>query len=67
MLFKCLLLQKWFRIPSDPELESQINDRMSFKEFLQLPLHMPLAFSGPFDLFKIQNQTFEKGHDKNQH
>jgi IS5 family transposase len=20
MLFKCLLLQKWFRIPSDPEL-----------------------------------------------
>jgi IS5 family transposase len=27
MLFKCLLLQKWFRIPSDPELESQINGR----------------------------------------
>ena len=25
MLFKCLLLQKWFRIPSDPELESQIH------------------------------------------
>ena len=24
-LFKCLLLQKWFRINSDPELESQIN------------------------------------------
>jgi len=24
MLFKCLLLQKWFRIPSDQELESQI-------------------------------------------
>ena len=21
LLFKCLLLQKWFRIPSDPELE----------------------------------------------
>ncbi len=34
MLFKCLLLQKWFRIPSDPELESQINDRISFKKFL---------------------------------
>jgi IS5 family transposase len=41
MLFKCLLLQKWFRIPSDPELESQINDRISLKEFLQLPHHMP--------------------------
>ena len=25
MLFKCLLLQKWFRIPSDRELESQIH------------------------------------------
>ncbi len=26
LLFKCLLLQKWFQIKSDPELESQIND-----------------------------------------
>jgi len=24
LLFKCLLLQKWFRIPSDPELENMI-------------------------------------------
>jgi IS5 family transposase len=38
LLFKCLLLQKWFQIPSDPELESQINDRISFKSFLGLPL-----------------------------
>jgi len=30
MLLKGLLLQKWFRIPSDPELENQINDRVSF-------------------------------------
>ena len=36
MLFKCMLLQKWFRIPSDPELENQINDRLSFKKFLGL-------------------------------
>ena len=35
-LFKCLLLQKWFRIQSDPELESQINDRQSFQVFLGL-------------------------------
>jgi IS5 family transposase len=28
LLMKCMLLQKWFRIPSDPELENQINDRM---------------------------------------
>ncbi|BBO73538.1 hypothetical protein DSCW_09550 [Desulfosarcina widdelii] len=24
LLFKCMLLQKWFRINSDPELENQI-------------------------------------------
>jgi hypothetical protein len=24
LLYKCLLLQKWFRIDSDPELENQI-------------------------------------------
>ena len=41
MLLKALLLQKWFRIPSDPELENQINDRISFKKFLGLPLDRP--------------------------
>ena len=35
-LFKCLLLQKWFRIRFDTELESQINDRESFQKFLGL-------------------------------
>ncbi len=35
-LFKCLLLQKWFQIKSDPELENMINDRNSFKAFLRL-------------------------------
>ena len=34
LLFKCLLLQKWFRINSDPELENLINDRNSFRAFL---------------------------------
>ena len=31
MLLKALLQQKWFGIRSDPELENQINDRISFK------------------------------------
>jgi len=31
------MLQKWFHINSDPELENQINDRLSFKKFLSLP------------------------------
>ena len=34
LLFKCMLLQKWFRINSDPELKNQINDRLSFKKIL---------------------------------
>ena len=38
LLFKCFLLQKWFQIKSDPELESQINDRISFKVFLRIPV-----------------------------
>lgn len=38
LLFKCLLLQKRFQIRSDPERESQINDRISFKSFLDLPI-----------------------------
>ncbi len=37
MLLKALLLQKWFGIRSDPELENQINDRISFKVFIGLP------------------------------
>jgi IS5 family transposase len=50
MLLKCLLLQKWFHIPSDPELENKINDRTSFKKFLGLSLDKasPLRGVGPF-------------------
>ncbi|MFH2047486.1 MAG: transposase [Pseudomonadota bacterium] len=52
MLFKALLLQKWFRVPSDPELESQINDRISFKKFLNLPFHMPSPDHSTFSRFR---------------
>jgi len=34
ILMKGLLLEQWFKIDSDPELETQINDRLSFKKFL---------------------------------
>ena len=37
LLFKCMLLQKWFQIKSDPELESQIDDRLSLNLFLNCP------------------------------
>jgi len=52
MLLKCLLLQKWFHIPSDPELENQINDRISFKKFLGLPLDKPSPDHSTFSRFR---------------
>jgi IS5 family transposase len=54
LLFKCLLLQKWFRIKSNPELESQINDRISFKSFLEMPL----------DLSSPDHSTFSRFHSR---
>jgi IS5 family transposase len=52
LLFKCLLLQKWFQIGSDPELESQINDRISFKSFLGLPIDQPAPDHSTFSRFR---------------
>jgi IS5 family transposase len=52
LLFKCLMLQKWFQIPSDPELESQINDRISFKSFLGLPMDQPSPDHSTFSRFR---------------
>jgi IS5 family transposase len=52
ILFKCLMLQKWFRIPSDPELENQINDRLSFKTFLGLAFSQPAPDHSTFSRFR---------------
>jgi IS5 family transposase len=52
LLLKALLLQKWFHIPSDPELENQINDRWSFKKFLGLPLDASSPDHSTFSRFR---------------
>jgi len=52
LLFKGLLLQKWFHIDSDPELESQINDRISFKKFLGLSVNDPSPDHSTFSRFR---------------
>ena len=52
LLLKCMLLQKWFRIPSDPELENQINDRISFKKSLGLSLDKPSPDHSTFSRFR---------------
>jgi len=38
VLMKAILLQKWYGLYSDPELENQINDRLSFKKFIGIPM-----------------------------
>ena len=52
LLFKCLILQKWFRIKSDPELENLIYDRISFKGFLKLPMGYPSPDHSTFSRFR---------------
>ena len=52
LLFNCMLLQKWFRINSDPELENQINDRLSFKKFLGLSFDRPSPDHSTFSRFR---------------
>ena len=52
MLSKAFLLQKWFRINSDPELENQINDRISFKNFLGLSFNKPSPDHSTFSRFR---------------
>jgi IS5 family transposase len=52
MLLKALHLQKWFLIPSDPEVKNQINDRTLFKKFLGLPLDRPSPDHSTFSKFR---------------
>ena len=58
LLFKCMMLQKWFRINSDPELENQINDRLSFKKSLGLSFEQTL--SGPLHFLTLPIQISKK-------
>ena len=52
ILLKCLLLQQWFKIDSDPELETQINDRISFKKFLGLSFDQRAPDHSTFSRFR---------------
>jgi len=52
MLPRGLLLQKWYRIDSDPELENQINGRISFNKFLGLSFDKPSPDHSTFLRFR---------------
>ena len=64
LLLKASLIQKWFGIHSDPELESQINDRLSFKAFIGLPFSEPSPDHSIICRFRerIGKETLEKIH-----
>jgi len=66
MLLKALLVQKWFGIDSDPELENQINDRLSFKIFIGLPLAKLSPDHSIICRFRerVGKETIEKIHQK---
>ncbi|MBW6486212.1 MAG: IS5 family transposase [Syntrophobacterales bacterium] len=52
MLLKALLLQQWYHIDSDPELENQINDRVSFKKFIGLSFDKQSPDHSTFSRFR---------------
>lgn len=52
MLLKCMLPQKCFDIPSNPELENQINARISFKKFLGIFSDKPSGDQSTFSRFR---------------
>jgi IS5 family transposase len=77
LLFKIIILQKWFNL-SDPEVEAQIYDRLSFRRFLCLSMEddIPdetticrfrnaLKESGQYEwLFEVLNRELEERHVK---
>jgi Transposase and inactivated derivatives, IS5 family len=52
ILLKCMLLQQWFHNDSDPDLENQINDRISFKKFLGISFDQPSPDHSTFCRFR---------------
>ena len=58
LMLKALLLQQWYRL-SDAELEEAINDRVSFRKFLGLPLEA--ACPDHTTLCRFRNRLAEAG------
>src|SRR5258705_8321208 len=58
---KCLLLQKWFNL-SDPQLEEQLRDRISFRRFVGLGLSEPTPDETSLVVFR--RRLREAGHER---
>lgn len=58
---KCLMLQKWFNL-SDPQLEEQLRDRISFRRFVGLGLSEPTPDETSMVVFR--RRLREAGHER---
>ena len=58
---KCLMLQKWFNL-SDPQLEEQLRDRISFRRFAGLGLAEPTPDETSMVVFR--RRLREAGHER---
>ena len=65
-LLKAMLLQKWYGIDSDPELENQINDRLSFKRFIGIPLRQSAPDRSLISRFRkqVSSKVMERIHSE---
>jgi len=59
VVIRCMLLQAWYGL-SDPELEFQIHDRLSFRNFLDFPDKIPDFTT----IWKIRDRLEQSGVDK---
>ena len=59
VMMKILILQQWYGL-SDPEIERQIADRMSFRKFLGFPESIPDYST----LWKFKERMIRTGKDK---
>jgi len=59
IVIRCMLLQNWYGL-SDPDLEYQINDRLSFRNFLGFPEEVPDFTT----LWKARERLKNAGVDK---
>lgn len=59
VIVRCMLLQSWYGL-SDPELEFQCNDRISFQNFIGFDNKVPDFTT----IWKIRDRLKERGKDK---
>lgn len=62
VLFKCLLLQQWYRL-SDPGLEEALADRLSFRRFVGLGLSDDVPDHSTLSRFRTQLTRHDQARD----